>query len=214
MLVLLGFDLKDAMHILIKKSFIKPKSIIYLMIEAIKQEILYDLSQAILIFEKKDPGDLQKLRTLSDHGIENVALYKDIDVITITVLLYSLYKISEGIQDKEYQQIYKGLKSAHDSLLKNKYGNYNRSIKFLFEQVKGCSARVKEHLQDVMQAARIKKGTKLLEKGLSMGQAAGLMGLSNWDLQSYASKTTVFNQHHEVRSAKKRIITALKIFGV
>jgi len=74
--------------------------------------------------------------------------------------------------------------------------------------------QVKEHLQDVMQAARIKKGTALLEKGLSVGQAAGLMGLSNWDLQQYAAKTTALRFEAETLPAKERMKLAFSMFGV
>jgi len=48
---------------------------------------------------------------------------------------------------------------------------------------------------------------------LSIGQAAGLMGLSNWDLQQYASKTRALNSHHETIPATKRLAIALKFFG-
>ena len=65
-----------------------------------------------------------------------------------------------------------------------------------------------------MQAAKIKKGAILLGKGLSIGQAAGLMGLSNWDLQQYAGKTVTFDDGHEKVSAKKRLINALNIFNI
>ncbi|MEK6809961.1 MAG: hypothetical protein AABY40_04760, partial [Nanoarchaeota archaeon] len=58
------------------------------------------------------------------------------------------------------------------------------------------------------------KSAALFEKGLSIGQAAGLMGLSNWDLQAYAGKTTALDQHEESIPATKRVSTALKLFGV
>ena len=83
----------------------------------------------------------------------------------------------------------------------------------ILEIAKKCHAGVKEHLQDVMHAARIKKGTTLLQRGLSIGQAAGLMGLSNWDLQSYAAHTTAFEPHTEAILARVRMGTALKLFG-
>jgi len=65
-----------------------------------------------------------------------------------------------------------------------------------------------------MQAARIKKGTALLERGLSIGQAAGLMGLSNWDLQQYAGKTNVLEPDHQAVPAVKRLQLAYKLFGI
>jgi len=54
----------------------------------------------------------------------------------------------------------------------------------------------------------------LLQHGLSIGQAAGLMGLSNWDLQQYVGKTVFMDQHREQFPAKKRFRLALDIFGI
>ena len=93
-------------------------------------------------------------------------------------------------------------------------GGYNKSIKSLFNVIKKSNAKIKEHLADIMQAARLKKSAVLLEKGLSIGQAAGLMGLSNWDLQQYAGKTIALEMHQEATPAKKRLLTAFKIFNL
>lgn len=182
--------------------------------EAIKKEILYDLTQAISILEQRETKDVEELRALSDHGIEDVAVHKNFDLISLTVLIYSLYKIVTSIPEKDYQSIVKELQSAKSSLQKNQLGKYNASIKNLFLLVKKSNAKVKVHLQDVMEAAKIKKGAALFEKGLSIGQAAGLMGLSNWDLQPYAGKTTAFDQHEESVPAAKRMAVALKLFKI
>ena len=182
--------------------------------EAIRKEILYDLGQAITILEKKDKNDVDQLRILSDHGIEDVAVHKNLDLISITVLIYSLYKIITSIPEKDYQSIIKELQNAKSSLEKNQLGRYNSNIKNLFQLVRKSNAKVKVHLQDVMEAAKIKKSAALFEKGLSIGQAAGLMGLSNWDLQGYTGKTTALEQHEEGILAEKRMSLALKIFKV
>ena len=182
--------------------------------EAIKKEILYDLTQAIAILEKRETKDVEELRVLSDHGIEDVAVHKNLDLISLTVLIYSLYKIIASIPDRDYQSIIKELQNAKSSLEKNQLGKYNSSIKNLFQLVRKSNAKVKVHLQDVMEAAKIKKSAALFEKGLSIGQAAGLMGLSNWDLQAYAGKTMALEQHEESIPAAKRVATALKIFEV
>ena len=182
--------------------------------EAIKKEILYDLSEAINILEQKDKNDVDELRVLSDHGIEDVAVHKNLDLISVTVLIYSLYKIVNSIPEKDYQVIVKELRNAKSSLGKDQLGKYNNSIKILFQLVQKSNAKVKVHFQDVMDAAKIKKSAALFEKGLSIGQAAGLMGLSNWDLQAYAGKTTTLDQHEESIPAVKRVSTALKLFGV
>ena len=180
----------------------------------IKKEILFDLDRSMAILRVREKSDVEQLRVLSDHAIEHVAMYKDLDVISVTVLIYSIYKSFSCIGDKDYVALLKELGKAKSSLQNSQFGQYNRSIKALYEIVRRCSSKTKEHLQDVMHAARIKKGTALLTKGLSIGQAAGLMGLSNWDLQQYAAKTTALESGPVKVSAKSRMLNALKIFEV
>ncbi|MBR9683155.1 hypothetical protein GOV03_01305 [Candidatus Woesearchaeota archaeon] len=182
--------------------------------EVVKKEILELLSKTISILEVKEPKDVEELKALSNHAVEGVALHKDLDMISVTVLVYSLYKIAKNMTPQDCQGVLKDLRMAKTSLEQGNLGKYNHGIKLLYSLVRKCNAKVKEHLQDVMQAAKIKKGTVLLQKGLSLGQAAGLMGLSNWDLQQYAGKTMVIETHHEAVPAKKRMATALKIFNI
>lgn len=181
--------------------------------EVVKKEILYDLAEAIKILEEREEKDVEELKTLSEHAIDDVALHKDLDVVSITVLIYSIYKVVSSLGKEDYDDLLAELKLAKKYIKQGNLGRYNKSIKTLFTIVRRCKAAVREHLQDVMHAARIKKGASLLQRGLSIGQAAGLMGLSNWDLQQYAGKTTTLEQHHETISAKKRIIKSLNIFG-
>lgn len=180
----------------------------------VKKEILYDLAKTIEILEVREAKDLEELKSLSDHAIEDVALHKDLDLISVTVLIYSLYKMCGGLAAVDYNSIVAELRNAQQTLQQGNLSKYNRSIKTLYVLVQRCNVKVQEHLQDVMQAARIKKGTALLEKGLSIGQAAGLMGLSNWDLQQYAAKTVALAQHAESIPAAKRLKTAFSIFKI
>lgn len=180
--------------------------------EVIRKEILYDLDQALTILKEKEEKDLEELKKLSDHAIEDVAINKDLELVSITVLLYSIYKVIGGLPTKEYAELVKTLEEASTSLRQYQLGKYNSSLKRLYELVRRSNAKIQEHLQDVMQAARIKKGASLLQRGLSIGQAAGIMGLSNWDLQQYAGKTTALAQHDEKIPARKRMAMALKLF--
>jgi len=180
--------------------------------EVIKKHILHILGEASKILERKEAKDVDKLRDLSDHAIEDVALHKTLDIISITVLIYSIYKVVHCLKPIDYQELIITIKKAEKDLLRNNFGGYNRNIKVLYTIVGRCDKKVREHLQDVMQAAKIKKGAVLLQHGLSIGQAAGLMGLSNWDLQSYAAKTTALEMHQEKIPAKKRLARALEVF--
>jgi len=182
--------------------------------EEVRQEILHDLGEAKGILERHDPAEYEELKNLSEHAIEGVAAHKDLDLITVTVLLYSFYKMASTLSQPDCQKFCKELGTAINSLKSNNLGLYNAKIKTLYRLVTASHGKVKEHLQDVMHAARIKKGTALLERGLSIGQAAGLMGLSNWDLQEYAGKTMSLHHHEEGVEVKKRLKQTMLIFQV
>ncbi len=182
--------------------------------EDIRKEILNDLQGAIAILQTRESKDIEELKTLSDHAIEDIAIQKDLELVSVTVLLYSIYKTVTCIDAKAYDQLLKELQNATLGLEQRNLGKYNSSIRKLYDLIRSCNAQVKEHLNDVMHAARIKKGATLLQRGLSIGQAAGLMGLSNWELQQYAGKTTALDQHTEKIPADERLKEALQLFGV
>ena len=199
-------------HFFEKINKLKNYSII--MKDVIKKSILHNINKAILILERKKQMDVEAMKKLSDQAIEDVALYKDLDVVSMSVLFYSIYKVVDRLDEESFDYLINGMDVARVALQKNNFGMYNKSIKNMFTTVRGCNAKVKEHFQDVMDAARIKKGAVLLQKGLSLGQAAGLMGLSNWDLQEYAGRTVILGAHTEKIQARTRLETALRIFGV
>jgi len=180
----------------------------------IKKDLLHLLSKAVEITAQRDNTDLEELKDLSEHAIEDVAVHKDLDLVSVTVLIYSLYKIFPDISEEHYKDIFLEMKKAQQQLEQNNMGRYNQEIKVLFDLVRGANAKIKVHLEDVMHAARIKKSASLLSKGLSIGQAAGIMGLSNWDLQQYVGKTTYFSGHKECTPCAARMDTAFKWFGV
>ncbi len=184
------------------------------MLEEVRKEIIHDLNQTAKILEVKGSHDLEELKNLSEQAIEDIAVHKDLELVSTTVLIYSLYKIEPCLQENNRQKIVVQLRAAVMSLEQGQFGRYNSSIKNLYQLVRICNAKVREHLQDVMDAARIKKGTSLLQRGLSLGQAAGLMGLSNWDLQAYAGKAHLLQDHREVVPVKKRLQLAWQLFKI
>lgn len=179
----------------------------------IKKDILYLLSKTIAILDRKDTKDLEELKTLSEHAIEDVAVHKDIDLVSITLLIYSIYKVFPDIGEEHYKDILTELKKIQQQLAQNNLGRYNQEVKLLYEIIKNANAKIKTYLEDVMHAARIKKSASLLRKGLSIGQAAGIMGLSNWDLQQYVGKTTYLTEHKECTPCASRLDLAFSLFG-
>ena len=123
--------------------------------KAVKKEILFDLGKVVEILSKTDLGDGEELKQLSDHAIEDVAVHKDLDLISVTVLIYSIYKVLNCMKEEDKKDLVAELGFAKNHLQSGNFSRYNKSIKSLFAIVRGCNAKVKVHLQDVMQAARI-----------------------------------------------------------
>jgi len=103
--------------------------------QLIKKEIIHDLSEAIKILEVREAKDYEELKTLSDHGIENVALHKNLDVISITVLIYSIYKTLFCLKTEDYEFVVEHLTKARDTLKRGNLGLYNNYLKKLFSRI-------------------------------------------------------------------------------
>ena len=125
--------------------------------EVIRKELLKDLDNIINILQSQNRQEYQKLKDLSNHAIEDVALYKDLDTISITVLIYSLFKIVSTMNEEDYKELLSKIKLARKALKDHKYRIYNQNIRKSFTIIKKSTPKVKQHLQSVLQAARIKK---------------------------------------------------------
>ena len=53
--------------------------------ENVKREIIKDLNKAIQILQQRKQMDVEAMKQLSNQAIEDVALHKDLDVVSITV---------------------------------------------------------------------------------------------------------------------------------
>jgi hypothetical protein len=174
--------------------------------EIVIKSLLKDLRKSINILEKKEAKDLEELKQLSDHTIEDVALYKNLDAVSLAVLIYSIYKTHHCISDENYSLLLKTLRTTAEKLDQRNLGGYNQGLKKAFSIVKKCNASIKTHVQDVFYAAKIKKGYSLMEHGLSIARAAQVMGISRWELTEYTGKRNILNEEHE----KIHVITRMQ----
>jgi hypothetical protein len=80
--------------------------------------------------------------------------------------------------------------------------------------VSQLSGKLKIYIQDVFRKAEINKASKIYEHGISMEQTASLLGVTLFELASYAGQKpeisdATFNKTVDV---KKRIKTAMEMF--
>ncbi|MAG60318.1 hypothetical protein CL619_00880 [archaeon] len=181
--------------------------------EAVRQSLIKDVDRAINILNEDSSKERKDLQSLSEHVIGDVALYRNVDAVTLAILIYSIYKTLPCISEKQQEELVTRLTKLRIHLQKKQFTKYNDSMKRLFEMLRLCNSQIKTHIQDVFYAAKIKKGTNLLEQGLSLARAADLMGVSRWDVLQYGGSSVTQTEHSESWPAAKRLALARKVFS-
>jgi hypothetical protein len=138
----------------------------------------------------------------------NSSIYQDEDSINIAILVLALSKIIEKSQDKvQYEKFYKLLKRSRQSLEKDDIENFRKPIKEMFEEIKKLDTGLKSYIK-----SQISKGTRLYEHGISAARSAEILGISEWELLSYAGKSQLLEPSLDTRGIRKKLEYARKIF--
>ena len=165
-------------------------------------------------------GRYDILHGLSDHVIHSLSIYQTKDILKVAVLVYSLNKIFEeekfeaaGIE-RFKAQVLKYLDTARTHLRTGKDDRYYETLDKLWAYVKKFSGMIKLYVEDLLTTARVSKGGKLYEHGLSLGKAAKTAGITEWELMSRAGKTKISEQVKKMPAMnKKRLDLLEELFG-
>jgi len=168
------------------------------MITEAKREVMAVLQEAADAIKQKRYFDLH---AISDHILHTIIIYQDKDIVDIAVAIYAVNKILEKEKYARHPKI-KGLvkiildllKETKTSLQKNDIDGFHENLKAILENIQNFSKSIKFYIDDVLHFARIKKGTKLYEHGLSLGKAAELVGVAKWDLMPAIGETAIHEQ--------------------
>ena len=160
--------------------------------EVIKKDILSTLSAVINIIRTKDEADILEIRKLSNHTIHNATIFQDEDSISVAILIYALSKVMEWCFGQiDYGKFVNLLNNARQLLMKDKIVRYRGVIKDIFSDISKLDKKTKLYVEEVINQAQIKKGGKLHEHGVSIGRAAQILGISQWELSNYVGKTSL-----------------------
>ncbi|MEM3126667.1 MAG: hypothetical protein QW331_01195 [Candidatus Woesearchaeota archaeon] len=187
--------------------------------EEVKKDILSIIERAQPLLDKEDSSALAEL---SNHTTHSASIFQDDDSITIAVVVYALSKILlrqevEGIS--EWKDVKKkfiaDLKMAYASLEQQNVVKYRKLVKELLRHVSEIDDRLQLFIEHVITEAKVKKGSKLYEHGISIERAAQILGVSQWELMSYIGKTKIVDEiEEECVSCDLRVEFAKKLFGV
>ena len=70
-------------------------------------------------------------------------------------------------------------------------------IRNILKHIGRIDDKLKLYIDDVLDKAKIVKGSTLYEHGVSIGRAAELLGISQWELMSYVGKTKIIDRYKE-----------------
>lgn len=178
--------------------------------QIIKEDVLDVIKKVIDALKTEDYSTLAEL---SNHTIHDASIFQEDDPLTLAVLVYALSKVIHRSLEKRQTapEATSMLQKAYEALRNDDDNQYRAIMKSLLQEIGQYDAQLKLYIQEVIQQARIKKASKLYEHGISIARTAELLGLSQWELQSYIGKTVIDIPHDGIK-AMDRLKKARAIF--
>ena len=165
-------------------------------------------------------GDSAKIKSLSNQTNNTASLTQDPDNIAVAVIVYSLSKILERENYQKlpgwknfYVNYLKSIDNVIESLKKNEDDKVRKNLELIRQSIGKISGKLKEYIQDVFRKAEINKASKIYEHGISMEQTANLLGITMFELASYAGqKAGEETDFGKSINEKSRIKLAMEMF--
>lgn len=184
------------------------------MIEEVKRDILKILEETLSALRN---GEYGSLKEISNHTLHNASIFQDKDSVSVAVIIFALYKIAGRSAGKDGAipgKIIKAMQEAYDFLKNDRIDGYNKAVKSIFESISAVDMKLRMYIEEVIEQAQIKKGSKIYEHGISMARAAEILGISEWELMNYVGKTRIPEIEEEASDVKSRLSFTKGIFGV
>ncbi|MBD3313263.1 hypothetical protein GF345_02375 [Candidatus Woesearchaeota archaeon] len=179
--------------------------------EVVKKDILTVLQETIILIKDEEYAEIKEL---SNHTIHNASIFQDPDSVSIAVIVYAISKIMERTVDKRRiigKKFSAILQDAITLLEKDMISEFRKAVKNLLKTISEHDERLHFFIEEVVKQARIKKGSKLFEHGISSAQAAQILGISQWELMDYLGKTTLGDE--VPIDIKERLSFARRLFS-
>lgn len=155
--------------------------------QIIRDDLMMVLRKAIAAYEQRD---FVELTSLSNHTIHDASIFQEDDPLSMAVFMYALSKVVERCAERAHSCpiVVPQMKTALFALERDDENAYRAVMKDLIREIGSYEAQLKMYIQKVIEKAKIKKGSKIHEHGISVARSAELLGLSQWELQVYIGK--------------------------
>jgi uncharacterized Zn finger protein len=178
--------------------------------EKIKSDLLNVMHQIVRYLGSKDFFGLHEL---SNHTIHNASIYQDSDSNQLAVITYALSKTIERSKNFDFNKIRKKFVLALEDLEAENVIDYRNGLKSILKDISEIDSKLGLYINEVLEQAKINKGSKIYDHGVSMARASELLGISQWDLMSYIGKTKIADRANTESDVEKRVKAAREIFG-
>lgn len=189
------------------------------MVKYIDEEVCIDLIGTLKQIKYAIDGeDSESLRELSNHTIHCSSIYLEKRALYIAMITYSLSRIIEKgpikkANEKEFKDFTDDMKNKIGNLInfleERKFDEIDECIKKMLKNISDFDNYFGRYVKDVLDFARIQKGTKIYEHGLSLSSVAELIDVSKWDLMEKVGETKEFDDPPE--NVKERFQRLKKI---
>lgn len=184
---------------------------------------MQEVDNILRIFEETkqsiEIGNFSKIRELSNQTINTASRTQDPDNIAVAVIIYSIGKILERTDYQKYpgwKKYYQTIKGSIDEIISdlesNKMQPVSDHLKNIRDSITHLSGNLKSYVQEVFRKASINKASKIYEHGISMETTAKLLGLTVWEVASYAGTKSEQIPESETVTIKSRIKLAQEFF--
>lgn len=159
-------------------------------------------------------GRFGELKYISDHTIHTASIFQDQDSISFAIIIFSLFKISQRVKQKKKfgKKITPVIEKLQAKLKKQDFKGYHNRIKQLFDIISKIDEKFKQYIDEVINHAQAKKGTKIHEHGVSIARAAEIIGISHWELMNYVGKTKIPERERVSENILQRMKLARRLF--
>ena len=161
------------------------------------------------------------LQSLSDQTIHSASIHQHTEYILIAVIIYSLSKLiyrKSSIKVTNWDIFVKKINVVFDLAIKALREKNNEAFSQHLEKAIGTitniSGTLKSSIKEVLTKASINKASKIYEHGISLGQTAKLLGLTQWELASYVGQKNISEiKYNTTLNIKSRAKMALEFFS-
>lgn len=186
------------------------------MLEYIQKNIVKQTEKVISALKEKDAVALKEI---SNHTLHSASVYQDQSSLTFALSVYSISKIVERCGDMKecaafIEKAIKQLEASKDFLLNNDIDKYKRERDSLLKLISTMDRKFSSYIEEVLDKAKMIKGSKIYGHGISISRVAELLGISQWELMDYVGKTNVSEYKAPAVGIKERVAFTRKIFDM